>query len=170
MNRFAAAAAFAALAFSASVNAQEEMSPQAAQAAVRYALPHLLSGVRTACGPKLSSSGYLARNGAELLTRYSQGSEAAWPAARDALIQLGGKKDANMAQMFSQMPDSALKPFVDATISSMIASKLKVEDCGDIERALELIAPLPPENVAGLAGFIFEMTERADKAKGAAGG
>ena len=81
MKPIAAIAALAALALPAATQARE-LSAAETQAAVRYALPHLLSGVRSTCGPKLSQDGYLAKNGAALLDRYSQGSEAAWPAAR----------------------------------------------------------------------------------------
>jgi hypothetical protein len=170
MKRIAAIAALAALALPAAAQARADLSPEATQAAVRYALPHLLAGIRSSCGPKLAQSGYLARNGAALLDRYSQGSEAAWPAARTALMALGGEKNAEMAQMLGQMPDSALKPFVDATISSMVATRLKVEDCDEVERGLELLAPLPPENIAGLAGFLLEMADRDKTAKAGQGG
>ena len=172
MNRVAIAAAVTALFVSGAAAAQPrpQLSPQATQAAVRYALPHLLSSVRSTCAPKLSPSGYLAKNGQTLLARYSQGSQAAWPAAKNALLEMGGKQNAEMARMIGQMPDSALKPFVDATITSMVASKLKLENCGDVERGLELLAPLPAENVAGIAGFLFEIAERDRKPKGANGG
>jgi hypothetical protein len=170
MKRIAAIAALVALALPAAAQARPDLSPEATQAAVRYALPHLLAGVRSSCGPKLSQSGYLAKNGAALFDRFAYGSEAAWPAARDALMALGGEKNADMAKMLGQMPDAALKPFVDATISSMVATKLKVEDCDEIERGLELLAPLPPENIAGLAGFLLEMADRGKKAKVGQGG
>ena len=52
MRTFTAIAALAALTASAAAPAAE-MSPAATQAAVRYALPHILSGVRTTCGPQL---------------------------------------------------------------------------------------------------------------------
>ncbi|GGD92641.1 hypothetical protein GCM10011515_10440 [Tsuneonella deserti] len=171
MKSFVALAAFAALSLPASAQARADLSPEATQAAVRYALPHLLSGVRATCAPKLSSTGYLATNGAALLARYSNGSEAAWPAARTALMALGADTDkSDMVEMFSKMPDSALKPFVDATISSMIATKIKPANCGDIERGLELLAPLPPENIAGIAGFLFDMTRRDKKTGSSQGG
>ena len=163
MKRFAAIAALAALTLPATAQAQTEMTPEATQAAVRYALPHLLAGVRSTCGPKLSRDGYLAKNGAALLARYSQGSEAAWPAARSALMEFGSEKNSDMTQMFAQMPDSALRPFIDAMISSMVATKIKADNCADVERGLELLAPLPAENIAGIIGFVIELSDK-DKA------
>ena len=171
MKKFAALAALALLTAPAGAQAAKpDISPVAAQAAARYALPQLLSGLRATCGPKLSANGYLARNGEALQARFAQGADAAWPAARVALMQLGSQDKSGMARMFGQMPDSALKPFVDATITAMVASKLKAENCPDIERGLELLAPLPPENIAGLVGFFFEMAERDDEARARNGG
>jgi hypothetical protein len=169
MNKLAAVAALAALAFP--VTAQSaEMTPEATQAAVRYSLPHLLSGVRATCASRLSAKGYLATNGDALIARFSQGADAAWPQARVALMQMGAKDKSGMADMLKQMPDSGLKPFVDATISTMVATKLKPENCTDVERGLQLLAPLPAENIAGLVGFIFEMAQRDRKSKAAKGG
>lgn len=169
MKKFTVAAALAALAIPASSQAAE-VSPQAMQAAVRYALPQLVAGIRATCVSELAASGFLARNGTELEQRYAAGADAAWPAARAALLELGKDDKSGMAPMLSKMPDSALKPFVDATISSMVATKVKPAQCGDVERAIELLAPLPPENVAGLVGFIFEMKEREGKGKARTGG
>jgi hypothetical protein len=170
MKLVAAIAAIAALTLPAPAHAKPDLSPEATQAAVRYALPHLLAGVQSTCASRLSRDGYLAKNGAALLDRYSQGSDTAWPAARGLLMELGSEKQSEMAQMFTQMPDSALKPFVDAMISSMVATKIKPGDCGDIERGLELLAPLPPENVAGLVGFAIEMADRDKQSKAKQGG
>ncbi len=169
MKLLAVTAALAAICTPHSTQAAE-ISPAAMQAAVRYALPQLVSGIRTSCGSQLSPTGFLARNGDGLEQRYAQGADTAWPAARAALIQMGDKDKSGMAAMFNKMPDSALKPFVDATISSMIATKLKPAQCPDIERGIELLAPLPPENVAGLVGFIVEMKEREDQGKARNGG
>ncbi len=167
--KFAVMAALTALGVSTTAQAAD-VSPQAMQAAVRYALPQIVAGVRATCASKLAADGFLARNGQMLEQRYAQGADAAWPAARIALFELGEDQKSGMGSMLTKMPDSALKPFVDATISSMIAGKLKPAQCPDIERGMELLAPLPPENVAGLVGFIFEMKEREDKGKARQGG
>ena len=38
------------------------------------------------------------------------------------------------------------------------------------QRGLELLAPLPPENIAGLVGFVIEMTEKDKTSKAGRGG
>ena len=167
--KLSAFAALAVLALPGAVQAKD-LSPEGTRAAVRYALPHLVAGVRATCAAKLSPGGYLATNSDAMIARFSQGSDAAWPAAKVALMQLGAEDKSGMGSMLGQMPDSALKPFVDATISTMVATKLKPENCGDVERGLELLAPLPPENIAGLVGFVIEMAERDGKGKAGKGG
>jgi hypothetical protein len=72
--------------------------------------------------------------------------------------------------MFAQMPDSALRPFIDAMISSMVATKIKADNCADVERGLELLAPLPPENIAGIIGFVIELSDKDKAPKAGQGG
>jgi hypothetical protein len=68
MKHIAAIAALAALVLPATAQARD-LSSTETQAAVRYALPHLLAGIRSTCGSKLSQDGYLAKNGAALFDR-----------------------------------------------------------------------------------------------------
>ena len=64
--------------------------------------------------------------------------------------------------MLAEMPDDALKPFVTALLQQMVATEIKPAQCVDVERGLELIDPLPADNIAGLIGFMVEMAERRD--------
>jgi len=41
----------------------------------------------------------------------------------------------------------------------MIAKEIKPDSCGKIERGLELLSPLPVDNVAGLMTFIAELAD-----------
>ena len=67
-----------------------------------------------------------------------------------------------MMAAFEQMPPEALRPLVDAFVGQMItndlAKDLKPSTCGDIAEAMELVAPLPPENIGGLASFLARVT------------
>jgi hypothetical protein len=44
-------------------------------------------------------------------------------------------------------------------VGQMIAGEIKPENCGKIERAIELLDPLPAENYVGLVTFIIELIE-----------
>jgi hypothetical protein len=70
----------------------------------------------------------------------------------------GGNED--MGAMLAALPEDALRPFVDALVGQMIAGEIKPDSCGKIERGLELLSPLPAENVGGLVAFIVELSNR----------
>jgi hypothetical protein len=67
-----------------------------------------------------------------------------------------------MSAIVANLPDDALRPFVDALVGQMIAKEIKGDSCGKIERMLELVSPLPTENVGGLIAFIAEVAEIKD--------
>ena len=45
-------------------------------------------------------------------------------------------------------------------VREAIAEEIKPADCTKIERGLELISPLPRENVGGLIAFVVDIAER----------
>ena len=147
------------------VNAQpRDLDPEAVAAATRYALPLAFDGYRTACAAEISSDGYVAQNSERLAAKFEEGSEQAWPAAKNLLVSMAAEDGGDMVAFFGAMPDETLKPFVDGIIEVMIAQEIKTENCSDIERGLELLDPMPVENMAGLIGFFIDMDNR-DKAK-----
>ncbi|TMM49934.1 hypothetical protein [Qipengyuania marisflavi] len=163
-----APAALAALALAsapAPAHAREQIDPAAMSAAIRYALPHLLTAVRSTCAARLAPDGYLATNGDALHARFTQGADAAWPQAKLVIAQFGAKEDGGAMQMMQSLPDESLKPFVDGMITMKVAGEIKPAQCSDIERGLELMAPLPPENIAALTGFILEMVSKRSDTK-----
>ena len=87
-----------------------------------------------------------------------------WPGAL-RLIKAFAAKDSDdgeadpIAAIIDSVPADALRPFVDAMVLQMVAGEIKPDSCDKIERGVELIAPLPPENVTGLLTFIAEQTK-----------
>ena len=141
----------------------EELDPAMVTAASRYALPIAFEGYLSACNTTLASEGYARANASRLHAKFSEGSDAAWPGAKVAMLKLAGDDAGDMSAMLEMMGDEALRPFVDSLIASMVAQEIKPDSCGDIERGLEILDPLPAENVADLIGFAVEMAQR-DKA------
>ncbi len=142
--------------------AQDAPDTEAFEAAALYALPHLLSGLRASCSDRLAPSGYLGTRGEALQAKFARGAEGSWSAAKVVLLELGAEKDPEMAQAFSTLPDESLRPFVDGLLTTIVATEIKPEQCGDVERGLELLAPMPVENIAGLVGFIVDLSEKYD--------
>jgi hypothetical protein len=147
-------------------NAQNSADTEGYDDATRYALPHLLEGLYAACDERLAPTGYFVTNRQRLEAKFADGAAAHWPGARTLLIRMAGKNDDGDIDL-SKMPDDALRPFVDAVLVQMVSGKLKPEDCGKVERGLELLDPLPADNFAGLVQFMMEIfgDKTSDRAK-----
>lgn len=150
------------LAFAAPAQAQPQLDPAQIESAVRFGLPALFEGYQARCSAQLSPDGYVARNADRLAAKFAQGADAHWAEARGALVALGSDDGMDPA-MISGMPDEALKPFVTALLQQMAATEIKSDQCLDIARGLELIDPLPADNIAGLIAFAVEMGAHADE-------
>lgn len=156
------------------------LSAQAAQAAtppclesaevnamVTYALPAVMDSAMTFCAPHLAPQGFFAREGQGLVQRYAQAKPGAWPRAKAALLKLAQTdKDPTIAQM-ARLPDKALQPFADGMLGQIVTEGLKPETCGPLEQMTRLLAPLPPENTAGLFTLIIRMVETPSRKPGA---
>lgn len=150
-----------AAAFASPAAAQGELSPAEIEATTRYALPHAFNGYVTGCRPHLKKTGYVLANAERLRGKFAAGSEAFWPQAKKALMSMAAKRDkTGSAAMFANLPDDALRPFVDGLLVTMVTGEMKPELCRDVERGLAIMDPLPAENLGRFAAFLFELVER----------
>ena len=161
--------ALAALATAQGAQAQQRACVNAADFAdgVIYAMPLAFDATRTACANRLDRSGFIATRGDAYIADFRAGQNRAWPGALRLLKTFMEKPgdstpEADMSAIIANLPDDALRPFVDALVGQMIAKEIKGDSCGKIERVLELVSPLPTENVGGLVAFIAEVTELKD--------
>jgi hypothetical protein len=161
--------AFAALATAQGAQAQQQPCVKSADFAdgVVYAMPLAFDAARTACANRLDRNGFVATRGETYIAQFRAGQDRAWPGALRLLKAFMATPDedaanADMAAIIANLPDDALRPFVDALVGQMIAKEIKGDSCGKIERVLELISPLPTDNVGGLIAFIAEVAELKD--------
>lgn len=161
--------AFTALASGTAAQAQQQACVQSADLAdaVVYAMPIAYDAARTACGDRFEANGFIVREGDAYIVTFRDGQSKAWPGAFRFLktfMNEGGAgkkgKDADIAAMIEALPEDALRPFVDALVGQMIAGEIKPDSCGKIERGVELLSPLPGDNLGGLIAFIVELTDR----------
>ncbi|WP_179504785.1 MULTISPECIES: hypothetical protein [unclassified Sphingomonas] len=135
-------------------------------AMVSYALPAVMDSAMTYCAPHLAPQGFFAREGQGMVQRYALAKPAAWPRAKAALIKLAQTdQDKTIAQM-ANLPDKALQPFADGMLGQMVTEALKPENCRPLEQMTRLLAPLPPENTAGLFTFIIRMVDTPSRKPG----
>lgn len=160
--------ALAALATAQTASAQQAACVQPADLAdgAVYAMPIAYDAVRTACANRLTRDGFFATKGDTFISGFRAQQNAAWPGAFRLLKVFmandgaeGAATDNEMNAMIAALPEEALRPFVDGLIGQMIAAEIKGDSCAKIERGVELISPLPTDNVGGLVAFIAEMSD-----------
>ncbi|MHA7818370.1 MAG: hypothetical protein ACX930_01855 [Erythrobacter sp.] len=138
----------------------DDLDPVAVAAAARYALPIAFDGFMRRCSASLLPDGYAKSNAGMIRAKFADGSDAAWPAAKAAMIQMSAAEGGEMSAMVEMMGDDALRPFVDGLVEGMVSQEIKPDDCESIERGLEILEPLPADNIAALLGFVVEMEQR----------
>jgi hypothetical protein len=128
-----------------------------------YSVPSLVQAVRTRCAGELSASGFMARRGESLTGRYVALQGTVWPRAKSGLLKLlaGGARQARPATpgapglgMLADLPDSAVRPLVDALIVQEASAKIEPTNCGRIERVAQAMAPIDPEVAGTLLGLL----------------
>lgn len=136
--------------------ASQCLTPKEAQGLITFALPDIIVAVSGKCAPPLGPDGYLTRSGTDLANRYRTAAAPSWPSAKLAL-----RKFANAdAALFDNMPDDAIKGFFGAGVATTIVKDVKPAQCGDIDRVMKVLSPLPPENMSQLVGIVLEMSAR----------
>ena len=157
-----------ALATATTAQAQAQTCVQSADLAdaVIYAMPIAYDALSTACQRQLKSDGFMARDKGRFIQSFRDRQDDAWPGAfrmiktfmADDKAARGGSEN-DMGAMIASLPEDALRPFVDGLVGQMIGGEIKPDSCGKIERGIELLSPLPPENVAGLLTFLLELSD-----------
>lgn len=152
--KFIAAAALVAMCHAHTAFAQQCITEGEMTGLAAFALPSVMTGTMRTCRPHLSADGFFATEGDKLIGRYATGRAGSWPAAKAALLKLGGKQG-EMDETIARLPDEALQPFAEAMVTEMVGSGIKPDQCVAIERAARLLAPLPPQNTAELVTFMI---------------
>lgn len=122
-------------------------------AATAFALPGAISATADKCGPTLGKGSYFARSGSQLAARFATTKAKAWPATRAAIVRVATASADPMLQSAKNLPDGAMQEIINGLVVAAVADKIPVNRCGQIDRVLELIAPLPPENATELVAL-----------------
>jgi hypothetical protein len=145
--------------------AQQCLTPAEASSLAAYALPAAISGTTRRCAPSLGASAFLPRGGAELATRYSGRKAQNWPAAKAAFFKIGGGSQDQSSALLKTLPDPSLQQMLDAIIEGMVAQEIPVAKCGEIDRIVGLLAPLPAQNTADLIAVVLGLAGKSGKAQ-----
>lgn len=149
------------------LSGEVDLSEREVAQIARFALPSAFQAVQLRCRQHLAADAYLYAEGAALHSRLVAASRGSWPEARDIALGMLTRENSEMAGIFNQMPSETLRPFAEELIAGALASEIEPDNCGQIDRVLELLDPLPAENLAPLLGII---AAEAQKAKAQEGG
>lgn len=137
---------------------QQCVDPRDLSDAVIYTMPSLLDAFQTRCGATMGGQGFLARDGDRFSARFEALADRTWPGAYRVIKSFAAKgADREVMAAFEQLPPESMRLFVDTIVIQKAAQQIRVQDCSRIDRGVELLAPLPVENVGGLVSFIVEM-------------
>jgi hypothetical protein len=147
--------------------AQQCIAPEDLTDAGIYAIPVIAEGFAASCTPYLESDGFFASRGEEFVAPYAAMQTESWPGTLRVFMSFAtsAQEDgtaSERSEVFGSMPPEALRPFVDAFLAQKIGEEIKPDDCAKIERAMELLAPLPPENFGGLLTFVLDISKVRD--------
>lgn len=146
--------------------AQPCLTPAEASSLAAYALPAAISGTTKRCAPALSAKAFLPKGGAQLAARYSARKAQNWPGAKAAFFKIGGDGKDEGAKMLAGLPDPTLQQMLDAIIEGMVAQEIPTAKCGEIDRIVGLLAPLPAQNTAELIAMVMGLAGKSGKAQG----
>lgn len=141
------------------------LAPAEFTAVSTYALPSLIRGAVSRCGPALPADAFLRTGGEALARKYDLGKAASWPRAKTAFLKVGTVVNPQVSGLFGAMPDATLRPLADGSMVSLVGQKLPTERCASLSRAVELVAPLPPANAAELIGLAAGLWARDGRAR-----
>lgn len=133
---------------------------------VTYLMPLAYTSVVKNCKNEFSADSFLpSADGRAFIDKFRAKQDENWPGtyrAIELMVASQGGEDDSMAQIFGQMKPDDLRPFADAFIGQMLAEEIKPDSCGTIDRGVELLSPLPVENVGGLVSFILDLVGAED--------
>ncbi len=130
-----------------------------AEAVTLVALPTIIQQTGVVCATRLPSSSLLRQTDGSFIDRYRDAAERAWPTARAAIVKLSDPLIDGLLQ------SEFARPLLTAALAPLLVGRINPADCGTIDRFVTQLAPLPPQNTAGVIvttlGYL-----KAEKAKG----
>lgn len=125
-----------------------------------YAMPGVVQGVRLRCAGQLTAGGFIAQGGDVLSDRYAKLQPAAWPKAKSGLLKIAATRSDRMSansdglKLLSSLPDSAVRPLVEALIVQELSPEIDMKHCGRIELLMQALDKVDPQVAGTLLGLI----------------
>jgi hypothetical protein len=130
---------------------------------VAYFLPTVLESAIDTCSQRLKPESYMMARAPQLLTTLESGRSQAWPMAKAAFVKIGDDGKKGTAELFAALPEEAVRPLIEAVITEKIGSSIKPDSCGDIDRVMAPLEPLPAANLIDVLTEAMAIAGRNDK-------
>jgi hypothetical protein len=125
------------------------VTSQEASDLILFMLPTVLDAVAQKCSGALPPDAYLLRGGHDLSQRLAGEATAHKAAALSAFRKIG-----NDESVASLREETLANLMIDVT-RGKLTDGIKPAECRDVNEGAELLSPLPPANLAGLAVFLI---------------
>ncbi|HEY5722780.1 MAG TPA: hypothetical protein VIT45_10710 [Allosphingosinicella sp.] len=123
-----------------------------------YYLPAIYRTVAEKCRAALPADAYLVTGASAYFDRIAAQRDSRWPGARRAFVKIIGT-----SELPKEVTDESLRSLSDAMLAAKLSADLKTEHCSTIDEYAELLAPLPPENMAKVVALTGALATKDDK-------
>lgn len=167
VTHFSSCVALAALISGHCSHAQEVcIAPEDAADAVTYLMPTAYESTLRKCQNQFSTDSFLmSDSGRNFADQFRALQEDSWPGPYrfiQVFIAQESDGDQGVANIVESLKPDELRPIVDVLFGQIISEEIKDDTCDKIDEAVELLSPLPAQNVGGLVAFILEQVEIKD--------
>jgi hypothetical protein len=138
------------------------LSRSEATSLVAYALPQAINGAAKRCSPVLPANAFLRRQGSTLASRYAVQKDKHWSAAKPAFLKTLGADGSSAASAMTSLPDQSLRQLADVFVEGFVSQRIALNSCRELDLAIDLLSPLPPENTAGLIALTMNVASSAE--------
>ena len=139
------------------------LTPAELRAMVAYMMPSATTMLIERCKSALPAGASLLTHGLELSRTLETARAANFSLARQAFTKFSDTGDKLTTGIILTLPEAALRPIVDATISKDLIGSIKAKDCPDIDRVFATLEPLPASNFVDLVTQVMTITARDNK-------
>lgn len=139
------------------------LSKAEATSLIAYALPQAINGTARRCAASLPADAFLRTKAPSLVSRYAGQKDRYWPKAKPAVLKaLGSQGGGGSPNMMAGLPDETLRQLADTFVEGFVAQRIAPKSCKQLDLAIDLLSPLPPENTAGLIALTMDVAGSAD--------
>jgi hypothetical protein len=166
IGKFIALAGLAALGSAEVAQAQQPVCVQPADLndAIIYAVPLAYDAAMRSCASSYATDSFMRTGAPTFVEEFRALQDDTWPGAMRFMqtfmtADAEDSGDAAITAMIASLPEENLRPFVDGIVVEMLGSEIKGDSCDPIAEGMELLSPLPAENVGGLVALIADLAK-----------